>query len=234
MCDTAIILPFNGDKERWEQAEYVERYYRSAFPEIEVLYGWDESPVWCKGKAIANGLLKTNANKLIIIDADVIIPKEAIKEGLKSDWVIPFNKVINLTESATNRVIADDLSPFDVEVVEKSDDVEKLRRWFDWAGGVWIIDRGIYELSGGVDMRYTGWGGEDESFVRAVNILYEPTKLLPYTIYHLWHPCHVTRQLYKTRNNWNLYRQYRNRFNNADKMTELTETNRQALADYLR
>jgi hypothetical protein len=224
-----VIIPFNGAEDRWQQAQYVEQYYQGL--NLDVVYGWDDSPVWCKGKAIANGLLKTDADRLIINDADMLLPLEAIEEGSKYDWVIPFNRVCNLSESATSRVLSGDLDPFDVEVVEKSDDVEKLRQWFDWAGGIWIIDREIYTAVGGVDMRYTGWGGEDESFVRAVNILHGKAKLLEYTAYHLWHPVHDTRHVYQSRGNWTLYRQYKGRFNNAEKMRELIEPS--VLADYL-
>jgi len=207
MCNTAIILPFNGNSERWEQAQFVESYYQTTFPGIETVYGWDDSPVWCKGKAIANGLLKTDAEVLAIIDADLLVNPELLTEAIwqafdTGQLVIPFNRVLNLSPDG---------------------EVERIRERFYWAGGCWVIRRDVYESVGGVDTRFKGWGGEDESFCNAIYTLIGPLIILPGDAWHLWHSDNPVKRQWKRTPNYILWQRYRAAKCKPEKMRDLVE-----------
>jgi hypothetical protein len=207
-----VIIPFNGNPDRWEAAEHVRSYYESLY--LEVVYGWCDGE-WCKGRAIQNGLEKTVGARLVIVDADLIVPDALLNEASAHPWAIPFNEVHNLTETGTRLV----LDGGDIEAAE----CERIRKRFDWSGGCWIIDRDIYERVG-VDVRFTEWGGEDESFVRAVNTMYGKVIMVIGKSYHLWHPDNPYKAKWKRRGNaYVLYQKYRAATGNREKMERVIE-----------
>jgi len=58
-----------------------------------------------------------------------------------------------------------------------------------WYGAMMqIFPRVAFDIVGGWDIRFRGWGGEDHSAMRAMDTLYAPHKTLPGQILHLWHP----------------------------------------------
>jgi hypothetical protein len=50
------------------------------------------------------------------------------------------------------------------------------------------MPREAFELVGGMDWRFSGWGGEDVAFMRAVDTLYGKHKTTRNQVLHLWHP----------------------------------------------
>src|ERR1035437_8821162 len=51
-----------------------------------------------------------------------------------------------------------------------------------------IMPREAFITVGGMDERFRGWGGEDQAFLLALNILWGPYRNSPNNVYHLWHP----------------------------------------------
>jgi hypothetical protein len=51
-----------------------------------------------------------------------------------------------------------------------------------------ILPRTAYNIVGGWDERFRGWGGEDHAAMRATDTLYWHHKSLPDQVLHLWHP----------------------------------------------
>ena len=64
----------------------------------------------------------------------------------------------------------------------------QVRDYSRWTGKLNIMPRESYKKIGGLDERFSGWGGEDTAFAVAMNTLYGPYKRLDFSIYHLWHP----------------------------------------------
>lgn len=207
----AVILPYSGNPLREKQYQWVKRYYETYFP-FEVVTGSCEGR-WRKGVAIADALAKTDAQTLYIIDADIILPFVDVEpDGL----VIPFNRCYNLTQSATERL-------YDCGVgIPSGLPLEKVRERFRWAGGVWIIDRALYELLP-VDSRFEGWGGEDESFCLAIATLHSPLTMLDGDVWHLWHEPQPEKIKFKRTHNWTLLKAYRSAKRRPERMAEVVK-----------
>jgi predicted glycosyltransferase involved in capsule biosynthesis len=198
----SIIIPTNNSPERQDIESWVINWYQRTFPAFEIFVSHNDSDPFNKARAINNGVERVGGNVLVIIDADTVITPDQLALGLTAgDWVVPFNKVQNLTKDATQDWIKDGAN------FEKFK-TEKVRQNFVRAGGVWIIKREIFELVGGVDERYAGWGGEDDSFCRSVNTLYEPLVMVRGSIYHLWHTEAYARKHFMQSPNYPLWRAY--------------------------
>lgn len=208
-----MIVPDKGNR----HGDFVREYYSGVAP---VITGRDDAPMWSKARAVNNAVRSCDAEKLLIIDADTIIkPEELVRASETGDWIIPYGLCLDLSEAATERLTARGSGPFllaEGEITRK-----RIKRHY--AGGVWIVSREVFELVGGLDERFTGWGGEDESFCRAVDTLHRPALTLPGVVYHLYHEPDPTRAQFKRRGNWNLYRRYRSATGKPERMRRLVE-----------
>ena len=194
-----VILLYNGDPSRRDQYLLTRAHYEHHG--YQVITGSCEG--WSKGEAAADAVSRSTADPLVICDADLLVHPEVLAEAitLAGSLVIPFNRVLNLSDDGTR--------------------VEKVRERFAWAGGCWVLSRDSYEAVGGVDPRFREWGGEDEAFCRAVECLVGPLTLLEGDAWHLWHPPNPGKHTWKRTPNYTLYRQYRAAMRKPAKMREL-------------
>lgn len=198
----SIIIPTNYSLERQEIERWVKAWYHAEFPSFELIVSLDESHPFNKSRAINTGVHHARGSLLVICDADIVISIEQMAKGLAAgDWVIPFNRCFNLDQASTEQWLADGPCFDDFQTV-------KVRECFDRAGGIWIIQRWIFDMVGGCDERYEGWGGEDDSFCRAVNTLYKPLVMVPGDVYHFWHKDSYNKSRFMQSPNYGLWRQY--------------------------
>lgn len=149
-----------------------------------IILGHHTDGPWCKALAIRDALDQTEADVLVIADADVWTDGLAdavrvVREG--AAWAVPHRGVHRLTEAATALYGAGaGLAELAVE--------ERPYLGFE-GGGITVLHRAVYEDCP-LDPRFTGWGGEDEAWGFALRILHgppwRPTGHVP--LIHLWHP----------------------------------------------
>lgn len=137
---------------------------------------------WRKALALADALSQTDAEILIVSDADVWtdgLPAaaKAVQDG--APWAVPHRGVFRLTEDGTRRYMAGE--PLDgLPLVERAYlGVE--------CGGVFVVRREVYEDCP-MDPRFTGFGGEDESLSWALRALCGAPWRGKAQLAHLWHP----------------------------------------------
>lgn len=211
-----VIIPHNGLR----YAEFVGAYYETRYP---VTYAQDASEPFSKAKAVNAGVKSCGADTLILVDADTLISFDQLERGLASGdpWVIPYDRCLDLGRALTTQLLSGptptDLASIGPEQADRSRIKKK------YAGGVLIIRRDLFEEAGGFDERYAGWGGEDESFCRAVDTLCRPSLMLPGDIYHLWHRPDPTKAEFKRRHNWRLFLRYRRETGRKEGMRELVK-----------
>jgi hypothetical protein len=133
---------------------------------------------WSKGRAVADALAYTDADVLVIADADCL-PPEALPEAVEAavggqPWCVPHTRLVRLSKTATaemlaggNRAAGRSLASFP-------------------GGGVVVVRREAYESSGGFDPRMTR--GEDGQLAVVLRALFGDCLRFDGQLVHLWHP----------------------------------------------
>lgn len=160
-------------------AVVIARHARNRWP---VVIGRHDDGPWVKALAVADALTQTQAQILIIADADVWtdgLPEavQAVQDG--AAWAIPHRGVIRLTQAGT------ELYGGGGELLRLP--VEENAYLGVEGGGIVVINRRIYEMCP-LDQRFEGWGGEDESWGMALRTLHGPPHRVRMPLVHLWHP----------------------------------------------
>lgn len=144
---------------------------------------------WSKGTALAAAVAATDAEILVVADADVFIDPDALRDAVAlavtEPWVVPHTQVLRLDPDHTTAVLGEhptwcpqrrwgsyDRSPYDGVA----------------GGGLAVMRRSAWNAVGGMDPAFVGWGYEDESFGRALDTLVGPHRRLTGPLWHLWHP----------------------------------------------
>ncbi len=157
------------------------RYATTGWP---VVIGRHDDGPWCKALAVADALAQTQAEILILGDADCWtdgLPEAVARVETGAAWAVPHRSVHRLDEDATPRWMAG----------ERLDDLPLTQRPYlgEAGGGILVIRRSVYEDCP-LDQRFTGWGSEDESLAFALRCLHgapwRPVGHAP--LVHLYHP----------------------------------------------
>lgn len=137
---------------------------------------------WSKGTAVADALTRTDAEVLVIADADVWVPSipqavEAVASG--QPWVVPHRYVHRLDRRSTEAVLT----------IKPTCTPNKLTQppyQGVIGGGVTVLRREVYEDCP-LDPRFLGWGQEDESWGLALRTLHGEPMRFDAKLYHHWH-----------------------------------------------
>lgn len=178
---TAVVVPWRpSDPHREAAWSWVRHQYALHHPDWEIVTGSCGDGPWIKADAVADALSHTDADTLLIADADVWSDglERAVDALDQFPWAIPHHTVQRLTEQATADVLAGGelAGPFTQQPYK------------GWAGGGYMaLRRETYERIP-LDPRFQGWGGEDAAWhlalVRLTGRGWRGRALL----WHLWHP----------------------------------------------
>jgi hypothetical protein len=147
---------------------------------LEIVIGRHDGP-WSKGAAIADALARTDADLLVISDADVwchgtMRALDAVKAG-ECEWAVPHRRVVRLTEGETTAVYGGG------ELHERTG----RENTGVIGGGIVVVPRELYAQAP-IDPRFVNWGGEDISFGFALAAVAGPPERGIAPLFHLWHP----------------------------------------------
>lgn len=205
----SIVVPFHCDNPEHQRAknwEWLYCYWRAHLPEAEIVIGSD---VWAeagqpfsKSVAVNYGVRKSSGDVIVILDADGFVPAATILEcahRIRSArdqgnrlWFIPYRQFYRLTEAASARLLASDPAhPYEFPTPPWPEDIldtsgSQLGHWY--GAGIQILPREAFDIVGGWDERFRGWGGEDHAAMRATDTLYWWHKTMPGQFLHVWHP----------------------------------------------
>lgn len=197
----AVVIPFTPGACR-----YRDKAFAYVTERLEHHHGW---PIvtgtcdgqWSKGRAVADALTRTDADIIVMHDADSFVTPDALEASVAAVedgvWSMPHTTVHRLKENATNNVYGDGVTatPPDGRGV-------RLRHPYQGTagGGVVAITRDDYE-SCPIDPRFEGWGGEDDAWGRALCTLVgghiedaaspfgmHPPHRVDSPLWHLYHP----------------------------------------------
>lgn len=181
-----VVVPFaTDDPDRLAAWEYLEGRYHSEHPEWRIVTGTCDGP-WSKARAVDDAIGQTDADLLIITDADVWCEQTAEFvakiEAEVWEFASPHRRIVRLNQASTERVYREGFPE------NMPNPRELTERVYDGmlGGGIVILPRALYEQCP-LDPRFEGWGGEDESWGRALMTLTKKRAQGRNVLWHLYH-----------------------------------------------
>jgi len=202
----SIIIPFRKpscDDRRSQNLEWLLQYWESHLPAAEIIIGKDEEgKPFSKSVAVNDGFSQSTGDVIVIVDADGYIDADSVLHCVNEIrcerdlgrrlWFVPYRRFCRMTREASDLIINSDPKrpyrfPFPVGLEHLQKGAEpNVGHWY--GAMIQILPREAFEIVGGWDERFRGWGGEDHAATRSTDTLYGPHKTLPDQVLHLWHP----------------------------------------------
>lgn len=189
---TAVILPRDTQRttDREPLFQRVRAHYAMHHAEWDTVVGTCSSAAWIKGAAVNDALERTNADVLVIADADCMVDPDALRESVSrvrsgAPWSMPHQLVYRADRQFTARICAQSADMLPEIPFEDSRD----RDPYDGAlgGGIVVIRRVWYDAIGGFPLSFQGWGSEDRAFGTIANTLLGKCVRGTADLLHLWH-----------------------------------------------
>lgn len=201
----SLLVPFRANNvSRNKDWRWLKKYWRNELKgQAEIVIGHDYGGTpFSKTQAINEAAKRARGDVFVILDADTYIPGDVIahaaarirsarERGVKL-WFVPYRHLFRLTQAASKRALdSDPKHPYRFPSPPAPEDIEDtVGSLFGHKYGalIMILPREAFEEVGCMDPRFRGWGGEDVSYMRAVDTLWTRHKNLPDDVLHLWHP----------------------------------------------
>lgn len=235
----SLLVPFRADDEgRLRNWLWLKSFWRYHLPEAELVMGRDKKYPFSKTAAVNYAAKRAKGRIFVIMDADAYIDPRFIMEAVSRIeraerhghrlWYVPYRYLFRLTPQATEELLREWsgwVYQFTDEDVLSQEGSHHGRRF---GAMCQVMPREAFFAAGGMDPRFRGWGGEDVSFVRAVDTMWAKHKTIDGAIYHLFHEKigrdwrdRVWRGQHRPRINENLASRYDRANNQTEKMADL-------------
>jgi hypothetical protein len=218
----SALIPFKSDHGgfRDKNLYYIKKRYETLMPDVELIIGEDASEPFNHSRAVNRAAAKATGDLFMVVDADVFFGTKLIDIIIQNEafhpWIIPFSQGFKLSPKGSEEVLKSGQIKLPTSFAEV--DIESNCNFY--GAFMNVMSREAFELVGGQDERFYGWGGEDESFARALDTLAGPHFRLYEPIFHLWHPPVEYYHSYRTKND-ELKERYIKNFGNVEAMKEL-------------
>jgi cellulose synthase/poly-beta-1,6-N-acetylglucosamine synthase-like glycosyltransferase len=159
---------------------------------IKYLHAYNPGP-FNKSWGMNVAFRQSSGDILIVSDADMLIQAVDLQRAVSAcekemDAVRPYGVLIDMTADETKEFLQHGELP-DVPAEERGYDREHVKESLCTAGGIYIITREFFVRSGGMDERFSGWGGEDDAMsVKMQSMSLRVAIARNATGWHLWHP----------------------------------------------
>lgn len=201
----SLLVPFRADSPRRRETwAWLDEYWRAQLPKAQLIVSTNDRVPFAKTMAVNSAFKQATGDIIVILDADCYISAEvilecaiAIRSALKLGqklWYIPYRQFYRLTNAASLLVLDScPKNPRRFPTPPPNHDIEQNGTSHSsghWYGAlIQIMPREAFITAGGMDLRFDGgWGGEDVSFMNAVDTLYARHKTTCNQVLHLWHP----------------------------------------------
>lgn len=183
-------MPYRpGDPDRDSTWAWIKTHHAHLHSGWEIVEG-DTPGQWNKPRAVNGAVERSTGDVLIIADADVIPDPVALERATtEGTWVAPFDPVYRLHRSASQQVLESWPTHRLKDPADWIPEADLARRVYHGTpgGGVVVLPRETFDLVGGMDERFIGWGGEDVAFGWALGALAGPAVQYDAPLIHLWH-----------------------------------------------
>jgi hypothetical protein len=227
LTTVAVVIPFRSDDpERVRIKEWVDARWAAIHPAWPVVIVGDgkESGPFNRARAVNRGVGSVATDVVVVADADIAVMHgqaeacaAAIAQG-HVPWVVAYEVMTHLTKPATEEFMG--RGPAARQMGSTRMEVRWSSR--ESVCGLVAIRREDYDLLGGNDERFQGWGWEDTAFAHKADTLLGPHYRLPGECLHLYHHLREDRKVdAQAQANRKLGRRYAAAAGDPDAMTKL-------------
>jgi hypothetical protein len=189
----SLVVPFRFDDPVRERTwAWTRAWYQDHHPGYDITVGLLPHGVpWSKGRAVRDALPRARRRVWVIADADVYVAPDVLDACVLAvaaeevPWAMPHGVVYRLSIQTTNMIITGAMDPVPRQLPRRY--LERGESEGPWGGGIVVLSDKAWEVSGGIDPRFEGWGGEDEAWARALNVLVGQGERAGYPMFHLFH-----------------------------------------------
>jgi hypothetical protein len=199
----SIIIPFQSfDPVRLRIFEWVLQYWHDHLPEAEIIVAGNDEIPFHKTLAVNEGVQRARGDILVIMDGDCYMSADTVREVAnrirqarrenRKLWYVPYRRFYRLNERASEALLhTHPQDPLRIPDPPPSNWVEHMEtsssgHW--WGALIQVMPREAFIEAGGMDIRFQGWGGEDVSFMHAVDTVWSRHKTFDGPVFHIWHP----------------------------------------------
>lgn len=208
----AVILVPRRDDDGWRDKlwAHCKQIWLEKYPDMEMFEGYHNEGPFNRSYAINRASeMAGDWDVALIIDSDTISDPECVRKALdlaiqSGGLVVAHTHRHMLTESATRRILAGDQGNW-----KRSGMVKKT--WRDSVSCAVAVSRKSWDIVGGFDERFVGWGFEDTAFHIAIEAISGlPVQTIPGDCFHLHHPVspETSRTSFTYKRNHSLKRRY--------------------------
>jgi N-terminal domain of galactosyltransferase len=184
-----VLVPRRSDDgwrdEIWAQ---LRARYWGLLPGFKVVEGWHNEGPFNRSLAINQAAVKRHWDDVAVIaDSDSFVPSsqllEAVDKARKTRKLVSaLTFVCQFDQGFTESFVYDGL------VGMQDMRIEHVRtKPIETQSNILVCPRKLWDEIGGFDERFVGWGGEDNAFWRAAEILRGSVERVPGAAFHLWH-----------------------------------------------
>ena len=180
-----VVVPFRAvrDLDRHAAWSHVQAHWQ--VNGFEVHTADDGGEPFSRGCSVNRGIAEhPGADVYVIADADSLVDEKQVRAAVQAaaeapGIVIAFDRFAYLSRDGTRAVMSGDRGDWN--------------RHVEWTlqrsvSTCLAVSRETWEQTGGFDPRFRGWGMEDVAFEITARTVSAPTRHIPGTAWHLWHP----------------------------------------------
>jgi predicted glycosyltransferase involved in capsule biosynthesis len=201
--DISIIVPFRDNGEhRTRVWHWLKRYYEANLPSVEVVVGTEEGVPFSKSVAVNRAAKRARGKIFVILDADALIQADKLQTvcddlildrrlGRKT-WAMPYERIFYISREATEFILEETRPEGRITLHSPpgkwwQDGNNNPLYGHPFGAMALAMPREAFFAVGGMDPRFRGWGGEDVSFLHALDTLWGLHTVADNDVWHLWH-----------------------------------------------
>jgi hypothetical protein len=217
--DVTVCIPWRPQPSRLAAYYYVKEWYAKALPGCHFTDGDSGDEVFNRADSRNDAVRKAKTEMIVVADADTICDSHVLREAIvaaREDGLLhfPFHVGIYLDLDESVKMYESEMDDLFFDALERVE---------PHASGAHVMRKSSWWEAGGMDWRFTGWGGEDDAFIHACRAILCGVIQHPGLALILWHEAERDIGSSRWQPNSDLASRYRHLRNDKESMLELVK-----------